>query len=632
MYTIIHNENKLLKILKSDSNIVFDIEANDLLPNVSKIHCLAFESNGEFYVVNDLELIKTFFKEVDGLIGHNIVLYDLPAIEKVLGVEYKGNIIDTMALSWYLNTSPGSKHGLEYYGELYGYPKKDIDDWDNLSIEEYNERCAIDVVINCMLFADQMQYINHLYKEKGNKKKILSYLTFKMSCLRRQEENPLKVDVVKVMETIEKLTALKHPMEEALRNAMPKVEKTSIRNKPKVMYKKDESLSVAGERWNKLLKENNLPEDFEGPVEVVTKLEEPNPNSHNQVKDWLFSLGWKPCTFEERINSKGELNSVPQIRKDGELVDSVLRLSKKEPAIEALEEISVLGHRISFLEGLLKNVDDEGFLIASAFGFTNTLRFRHRNFVNVPGVHAPYGKDIRECFVAPEGYTMIGSDLSGLEDSTKMHYIFPYDPEYVKEMMSEDFDPHLDVAVLSGILTEEQVLKHKEGIEDYSTERAAGKTVNFSSMYGVGVKTLSKSLGSTIKYAKKLLDAYWKRNWAIKTVAESITWRKIDDQMWLLNPVSDMWYPLRYEKDIFSTLNQGTGVYCFDTWVAFLVSHGMKISAQMHDEIVEYCKKGEEDVYKEILLKSMEKANNRLNLNVTLGVDIQFGDNYAEVH
>jgi hypothetical protein len=35
--------------------------------------------------------------------------------------------------------------------------------------------------------------------------------------------------------------------------------------------------------------------------------------------------------------------------------------------------------------------------------------------------------------------------------------------------------------------------------------------------------------------------------------------------MWLYNPVSKFWYSAIY-KDIFSTLNQGTGVYCFDTW------------------------------------------------------------------
>ena len=36
---------------------------------------------------------------------------------------------------------------------------------------------------------------------------------------------------------------------------------------------------------------------------------------------------------------------------------------------------------------------------------------------------------------------------------------------------------------------------------------------------------------------------------------------------WLINPINGHCYSLRSEKDIFSTLAQGTGSFFFDMWV-----------------------------------------------------------------
>ena len=46
--------------------------------------------------------------------------------------------------------------------------------------------------------------------------------------------------------------------------------------------------------------------------------------------------------------------------------------------------------------------------------------------------------------------------MSSLEDTTKQHYMYFFDLEYVTQMRVPGFDPHLDVAVLSGLLTEEE--------------------------------------------------------------------------------------------------------------------------------------------------------------------------------
>ena len=75
--------------------------------------------------------------------------------------------------------------------------------------------------------------------------------------------------------------------------------------------------------------------------------------------------------------------------------------------------------------------------------------------VNLPGVDKPYGDVIRGVLTCPEGYTLCGSDMTSLEDTTKRHYMKPLDPDYVEEMSREGFDPHLDLALFAGDITQE---------------------------------------------------------------------------------------------------------------------------------------------------------------------------------
>ena len=93
--------------------------------------------------------------------------------------------------------------------------------------------------------------------------------------------------------------------------------------------------------------------------------------------------------------------------------------------------------------------------------------------------------------------------------------------------------------------------------------RNLAKVVNFSSVYGAGPPKIALTTGMPLSQAKKLHQTYWNRNKAVKQVAASVktktTHYEGEEQMWLLNPVSGFWYSLRYEKDKFSTLNQGTG-------------------------------------------------------------------------
>lgn len=624
---------------------VFDIESDGLLNEITKIHCLAYyavDGGDDVQTLTAYEDISEFFSNENSvLIGHNIYLYDIPAIEKVLGIKVKyKQIVDTLSISHYLHSSkPASyKHGLEEYGVRYGIPKPPVYDWKNEHISVYLNRCVEDIKINTKLWEEQQEQLFELYeKDHTQIKRLINYLNSKLDVLLEQQKNPIPLDINLISSEIVRLEKLVVEKREPLKAAMPKLPVKNKANKPKNIYRANGSLSVSGEKWFRLLKENNIPEDREDSFEYIVSYDEPNPDSIPQLKDWLFSLGWQPTHFKfNRDKKTNEFKQVAQIKSeydDTDICDSVKQLISVEPAIEHLASYSTIKHRITIFKGFLNDMNSDCTITAEANGWTNTMRLKHRKLVNLPKPSAPYSEHIRGCLIAPEEHYMVGTDLSGIEDATKQHYIYPYDPDYVDSMRTEDWDPHLDIALRAGLLTEEQINQHKSGEKSFKEERQSAKTVNFSSTYKVGKKTLARNLKKSEKFAGDILDAFWKRNWAIKAFERDCITKTVGEQMWVKQPVSGFWYTLRSEKDIFSTVNQGTAVYVFDVWLAFTRKLGLKVNFQAHDEQLLIIKN--EIPQEEVKLKinkAIELVNKKLQLNVPISCSIDFGFNYKQVH
>ncbi len=457
-----------------------------------------------------------------------------------------------------------------------------------------------------------------------------------MDCAREQERSKWKLDVERCSKGFGELNEEKDIKTNLLRQSMPPLKKFTNKTKPPKPYKKDGTLSVTGARWFSLLKQRNLSEDYEGEVSVEVGEIEPNPNSHQQVKDWLYSLGWKPITFKYKKEEDGSNRKIPQINKEhgGGICDSIKFLYDREPALELLDGLSVLSHRISILEGFLKAVDDDGYIQAQIQGLTNTLRFKHKTAVNLPKVDKPYGELIRGCLIPDDGYELCGSDMSGLEDRLKQHFIYPYDPEYVEEMNIPDYDPHLSLALLAKEATPQQVNDYKSGTDTKTIKpiRNIFKNGNYACQYGAGPPKLALTANISLKKAEMVWKTYWEKNWAIKKVAKAQEVRTIKGQMWLHNPVNGFFYSLRYEKDIFSTLVQGTASYVFDEWVRLIRTKRPQLTAQFHDEVVLHIKLGNRDKCIALVNWAIETLNDQLKLNRRLDIGTQFGNRYSNIH
>ena len=136
------------------TTIIFDIEADGLTP--TQVWCIS---------TKDLEtgVVKTFdyyhiedginlLLRADLLIGHNILSYDLPVLERLHGLGVSvSNTFDTMIMSRLLRCDRTHPHSLEAWGEQLGVKKVPDLDWSEYS-EGMLERCEVDVKITELVY------------------------------------------------------------------------------------------------------------------------------------------------------------------------------------------------------------------------------------------------------------------------------------------------------------------------------------------------------------------------------------------------------------------------------------------------------------------------------------------------
>lgn len=159
--------------------LIFDLETNGLLHDVTRIHCLGIydtETN-QTLVYNDqgneepLSRGLQRLEDADQIVGHNIINYDLPVIRKLYAwFKPSGRVLDTLVLSrvchadilkvdqkrkWnHMPLQLYGRHSLEAYGyrlnEYKGAFGKDTD-WKEWS-QEMQDYMVQDVVVTTKLW------------------------------------------------------------------------------------------------------------------------------------------------------------------------------------------------------------------------------------------------------------------------------------------------------------------------------------------------------------------------------------------------------------------------------------------------------------------------------------------------
>lgn len=649
--------------LEKDNILIVDCEFDGFLDVLTKMHVMSVRyktKNGwETKSTNKEEdVFKVFNNPNNIIVGHNFITFDMPGLQKVFpSLEPKVKIIDTLPLSQYLYPKR-VKHSLESWAsEIEGAEKVEMTDWENLSYEEYVERCEADVAINQIIWEDFYNYLNQIYQDniKG-RNGVIGLGNFIREVLRIQEENPIKIDVELCKKNLDYLESVIEEKTKELAKIMPKIQNKVKRKKPKSLYKKDGSLSVVGEKWMTLVKGCNLPEDYDGEIEEIVSYEEPNPTSTPQIKEFLFNNNWKPKIFKDGANGK-----VPQLRDDDKnLCSSITALFKDYPELESLQGLSVAQHRAGYLKAFLETMDSNGYITARYSSIAKTWRVKHiKPVVNLPSNDSDYGDLIRKVLIAPEDKWFVNYDLDSLEDRTKRACIIHIDPDYVQEMSDPSYDPHLAIGVEAGMLSKEEAEFFKwykkkdrkmEGLpeifKDYTDEeltkqferigsiRKSAKTTNYAATYNASYKKIAEVADISQKEGKILHTAYWSKNKAVRTFVDSLEVKTIRGLDWIYSPYTNMWLYLSSDHIKFSAVNQNFGSKIHFTLLYFLVQKGYKPIMNVHDEASLYIDKTEKSKNKfdEDLAECVEEVNNIFNFGVEFGSSAEYALSYGDVH
>ena len=155
--------------------LVFDLETNGLLNDVTRIHCIAIydSTTDEIETYNDEKNNKYSITEglnkllvADTIVGHNIIGFDIPCISKLYNFFTPcSRVVDTLLLSrlyhpnlydidfkheWpFMPLKLYGRHSLESYGYRLGEYKGEFgktSDWSEWS-QEMEDYCAQDVEV-----------------------------------------------------------------------------------------------------------------------------------------------------------------------------------------------------------------------------------------------------------------------------------------------------------------------------------------------------------------------------------------------------------------------------------------------------------------------------------------------------
>ena len=264
---------------------------------------------------------------------------------------------------------------------------------------------------------------------------------------------------------------------------------------------------TAAEKYNERTKvKKKTPGDF---MDMVF-----NPNSSAQLRILLFDvMGFEPVDFTAKKAPKTDRASIKEFL---ELADI-----EQKPILEALVTISqagiVLNTFINAFEELSITQDGHTTLHGSlVLGGTQSGRLSSRdpNMQNLPS-NSKWGKAIKSCFVAPEGWLFFGADFNALED--RIGAILSKDPAKLKENLL-GFDGHslralaffpdeLEEAGLGDIDHDDpdSVNRIKNEASDL---RQNAKPVSFLKQYGGGAGKIQKVLKCSKQRADEISNAY----------------------------------------------------------------------------------------------------------------------------
>ena len=576
----------------NNSKIIFDIEADGLNPN--NVWCIvAKELNGTSHTFDNTQIEEgiKFLQEADTLIGHNIIGYDIPVLEKLYDAKFNCKIEDTLVMSRLFNPVRENGHSLKAWGWRVGCLKQEQpEDFDSYT-PEMLEYCIQDVKLNEAVY-------NYLIKEgKIFSKECIDLEHRVAKIMKEQEKTGFFFNTQQAMELLAELKAKQLAVEDEVHNTFkPKL----VDDKLETPYvRKDGELSKRGltdEEYRNCIKTQNV-EPF-----MRLKLVDFNLGSRKQIGEYLIDFGWVPKKFTptgQPIVDEGTLKKIEHIREAKLIADFLLyqkRIAQVTSWIDELKDDRVHG-----------SVIPNGTI-------TGRMTHRNPNMAQVPNAGSPYGKECRSCWTIPDGYKLVGIDASGLELRMLAHYMD--DSDYIEEVINGDI--HTTNQNLAGLKTRDQA-----------------KTFIYALVYGAGDAKIGSVAGGGLKKGKELKQTFFKNLPSLRTLKDKV--QKASERGFLKGLDGRKIY-VRSQHAALNTLLQGGGAIvmkkamCILQELINLNALDAKFVANIHDEWQIQVKESQAEFVGQLGVEAIEKASQHFNMRCPLTGEYKIGENWYETH
>lgn len=253
-----------------------------------------------------------------------------------------------------------------------------------------------------------------------------------------------------------------------------KLQSELVREQALLMDELQEAFPPITEEWTFVPKVNNSVHGYvKGKPIKRSKTIVFNPTSRDHIAKWLKKkYGWEP----EEYTGGGK----PK-------VDESILKKLPYPEAKSLARFFMLDKRLGMLEGkggkgLMSfarrdNGSIHGGVITNG-AVTRRCTHRTPNMAQIPATTVPYGHEFRSLLYAPEGWTLLGWDASGLELRCFAHYMDRYDGgAYTSTVL--DGDIHwVHAQALSGGLLDGQEYDEHNDVHAYWRNKVAKRFIS----------------------------------------------------------------------------------------------------------------------------------------------------------
>lgn len=578
--------------------VVLDLEGNGLDPD--KIWCIVCKDieTDEVYVWDEgntskanggVRDFKDFSASIETYIGHNLIGYDLPVLDKLLDIQIPlDNVVDTLVVSRLLDSQRG-KHSLEWWGDQLGYPKVEHDEWDVYSPEMLH-RCIEDVHLNHLVYKELLKEA----KAKGTPKSVFRGEHRVAEIVAEMQRNGFLFDEQAGQLLLSELQGRKKELDDVLLKTFVSLPNFKREITPKI--KKDGTLSTVGLRGFDI-------DEVTGEVPFsLVDWPEPNLNSQQFIIRHLQNEGWRPTVFTDKGNPR--------------LTEWVLEEAAKHyPKAKLVNEWDLVDRRITMLQSWIEAIGEDGRI----HGSVNTIGAKtHRmshwgpNVAQVPATDKPYGAQCRSLFTVPAGRKLLGTDASGIQLRVLAHYVG--DPAYINEVV--DGDIHTANQIAGGF-----------------TSRDTAKTFIYAFLLGAGAAKVGEIIGGTTKEGGNAKYKFLQNMPALKKA--KYKYEKLAERGYII-ALDGRWIPIEDSYYTLSVLLQSGEAIIMkkyaELWTERAKHLDWKLVAWVHDETQTEVLAEHAEELGQIQVQALKDAGPLLGFKCPLDAEYKVGDNWSQTH